>query len=163
MSPGVENWANMPVPQEEGCMSQNQNFENHARFYAPFHFFVAPVLLVNVVWSIVRAIRHVSFETIVSLLVALALFALAFTARVMALAVQDRVIRLEMRLRMQQLLPSELRARIPEFTVDQLISLRYASDAELPSLAQKVLDEKVTSRKAIKKMVRDWQPDLLRA
>lgn len=56
-----------------------------------------------------------------------------------------------------------LRPRIPEFTVDQLISLRFAGDAELPALAQRVLDEKLTSRNGIKKMVRDWQPDLLRA
>jgi Family of unknown function (DUF6526) len=144
-------------------MSQKQNFDNHARFYAPFHFFVAPVLLLNLVWSIVRLVRDVSFGTTVSMLVAMALFALAFAARVMALTVQDRVIRLEMRLRMEQLLPPNLRARILEFTVDQLISLRFASDAELPSLAQKVLDEKLTNRKAIKKLVRDWQPDLLRA
>lgn len=144
-------------------MSQDQNFENHARFYPLFHFVVAPIFLLNIVWSIVRVIRHISFETIVSLLVAVALFLLAFTARIMALTVQDRVIRLEMRLRMQEVLPSDLRARIPEFTVDQLISLRFAGDAELPVLAQRILDEKLTSRNAIKKMVRDWQPDLLRA
>ena len=144
-------------------MSQKQNFENHARFYPPFHFVVAPILLLNVVWSVVRVTRTFSFATIASLLVAIALFLLAYVARTMALTVQDRVIRLEMRLRMQDVLPPELRARIPEFTVDQLISLRFAGDEELPALAQKVLDEKLTSRKAIKKMVRDWQPDLLRA
>ena len=144
-------------------MSQAQNFENHARFYPLFHYFVAPVLLFNVVWSIVRVIRHVSFATAGALLVALALFGLAFTARIMALTVQNRVVRLEMRLRMRELLPPELRARIPEFTVDQLIALRFASDAELPGLAQKVLDEKLTDQKAIKKLIRDWQPDLIRA
>lgn len=144
-------------------MGENQNFENHAKFFPLFHFVVAPILLLNVVWSIVRLIRHVSIDTIVSLLVAVGLFLLALTARLMALTVQDRVIRLETRLRMQQLLPVGLRARIPEFTLDQLVSLRFASDAELPSLAQRVLDEKLTNRAAIKKLVRDWQPDLLRA
>ena len=144
-------------------MSQNQKFENHARFFPLFHFVVAPILMLNIVWSIVRVVRHVSFETIVSLLVAVALFLLALTARLMALTVQDRLIRLEMRLRMEQQLPLSLRARISEFTVDQLISLRFASDSELPLLAQKVLDEKLTRRKEIKKMVRDWQADLLRA
>lgn len=144
-------------------MSQRQNFENHARFFPLFHFVVAPILMLNIVWSIVRVTRHVSFDTIVSLLVAVALFLLALTARLMALTVQDRVIRLEMQLRMRQQLPPDLRGRIPEFTVDQLISLRFASDAELPSLAQKVLDEKLTRRKEIKRMVRDWQADLLRA
>jgi dolichyl-phosphate-mannose--protein O-mannosyl transferase len=144
-------------------VSQNQNFENHARFVPLFHFVVAPIFLLNIVWSIVRVIRQVSFESVVSLLVAVALFLLALTARLMALTVQDRVIRLEMRLRMQEQLPPELRARIHEFTVDQMISLRFASDAELPSLAQRVLDEKLTNRTAIKKLVRDWQPDFLRA
>lgn len=144
-------------------MSQSQNFENHARFVPLFHFVVAPIFILNIVWQIVRVIRHFSFDTVVSLLVAVALFLLALTARIMALTVQDRVIRLEMRLRMQEQLPGDLRARIPEFTVDQLISLRFASDAELPALAQKVLDDKLTNQKAIKKLVRDWQPDLLRA
>jgi len=77
--------------------------------------------------------------------------------------VQDRVIRLEMRLRMLQILPAELRPRVPEFSVNQLVALRFASDAELPALAKKVLDEKLNDRKAIKKMIREWEPDFLRA
>jgi hypothetical protein len=68
-----------------------------------------------------------------------------------------------MRLRMQQLLPAEIRPRIPEFTVGQLVALRFASDAELPDLARKVLQDKLTDRKAIKQLVRDWQPDFVRA
>jgi hypothetical protein len=66
-------------------------------------------------------------------------------------------------MRLQQVLPVGLRPRIPEFTVGQLVSLRFASDEELPALAQKVLDDKITDRKAIKQMIRNWQPDLLRA
>ncbi|HXU19154.1 MAG TPA: DUF6526 family protein, partial [Verrucomicrobiae bacterium] len=69
----------------------------------------------------------------------------------------------EMRLRMQQLLPPDLTPRIPEFTVSQLVALRFASDAELPDLARRVLQENLTERKAIKAMVRNWQPDHLRA
>lgn len=144
-------------------MSQVQNFENHTKLVPAFHFFVLPVLLLNVIWSVVRLVRGFSFGTIVSVLVAIALMLLALTARMFALTVQDRVIRLEMRLRMHQALPQDLRGRISEFTVGQLVSLRFASDAELPALARKVLDEKLTDRKTIKKLVRDWQPDLLRA
>jgi hypothetical protein len=144
-------------------MSDAQNFENHAKFLPPFHFFVAPVLLINVVWCIVRVIRAFSAGSVMALLVALALLVLAFVSRIMALTVQDRVIRLEMRLRMQQLLPAELRARIPEFATSQLVALRFASDVELPELARKVLQDNLTDRKEIKKMVRDWQPDFLRA
>jgi hypothetical protein len=144
-------------------MSEVQSFKNHARFVPAFHFFVAPVFMLNIVWSVVRVVRSFSFGTIVSLLVAIALFVLAFTGRIFALTVQDRVIRLEMRLRMQQTLPPDLIPRIPEFTVSQLVSLRFASDAELPDLARKVLQENLTERKEIKSLVRNWQPDHLRA
>ncbi|HEV3481650.1 MAG TPA: DUF6526 family protein [Candidatus Acidoferrales bacterium] len=144
-------------------MSEVQSFKNHAKFVPVFHFFVAPVFLLNIVWSVVRVVHSFSLGTIVSLLVAIALFLLAFTARIFALTVQDRVIRLEMRLRMQQALPPDLTPRIPEFTVNQLVALRFASDAELPDLARKVLQENLTERKAIKALVRNWQPDHLRA
>jgi hypothetical protein len=98
-----------------------------------------------------------------SLFVAVALVLLFFFARIFALRVQDRVIRLEMRLRMAQVLPADLRGRINEFTVNQLCSLRFASDAELAELARKVLDEKLDDRKSIKKMIRNWEADWLRA
>ena len=140
-----------------------QNFENHAKFVPAFHFFILPFFLFNLVWSIVRAVRFFSAESVISALLALALVLLALYARMFTLAVQDRVIRLEMRLRLQQLLPQELRPRIPDFTIDQLIALRFASDAELPGLARKVLDEKLAERKAIKKLIQNWKPDYQRA
>ena len=99
----------------------------------------------------------------VALLLAIALVLLFFYARVFALTVQDRVIRLEMRLRLTQLLPADLQSRVNDFTVAQLVGLRFASDQELPDLARKVLEEKLTDRKVIKQLVRHWQPDLLRA
>ena len=144
-------------------MNKVQNFENHAKFLPPFHFFVAPILLINVGWCIYRVIHAFSAGSVIGLLVALALLVLAFTARIMALTVQDRVIRLEMRLRMAQVLPPDLRARIVDFSAGQLVALRFASDTELPELARKVLQDNVVDRAAIKKMIRDWQPDVLRA
>jgi hypothetical protein len=144
-------------------MSQTQSFENHAKFVPTFHFFVLPVLLINAIWSIYGAAHSFSVGSVRSMFVAVALFLLAGTGRTATLAVQDRLIRLEMRLRMQQVLPADMRLQIPEFTVSQLVALRFASDAELPELARKVLQDKVTDRKAIKKMIRDWQPDLARA
>ena len=81
----------------------------------------------------------------------------------MVLKVQDRVIRLEERLRYERVLPADLKPRIGEFTVSQLVSLRFASDAELPALARKVLEEKMNERKAIKRMVKTWRPDYSRA
>lgn len=144
-------------------MSETQNFQHHARFFPPFHFVVMPILLVNLVWCIYRVVRAFSAGSVISLLVAVALIFLALSARVMALRVQDRVIRLEMQLRMQQVLPVDLRSRIGEFTVSQLVALRFAGDGELPDLARKVLQDKITDRKVIKQLVRDWQPDFQRA
>jgi hypothetical protein len=95
--------------------------------------------------------------------VAAALIMGFLSARMFALTVQDRVIRLEERLRYQRLLPADLQPRIGEFTVNQLVSLRFASDAELPALARRVLDEKMNERKAIKQLVKSWRPDYLRA
>lgn len=140
-----------------------QNFQNHAKFVPAFHFFVLPVLLINVGWSVYYAVKYFSVGTAFAVLVAVALLLLALQARMFALAVQDRVIRLEMRLRMQQLLPADLKPRIVEFAPAQLISLRFASDAELPELARKVLADNVTDRTTIKKMVQNWQADELRA
>ena len=93
----------------------------------------------------------------------MALILLFFLARVMALTVQDRVIRLEETLRMRALLPADLHARIGELTVKQIVALRFASDAELPDLARQVLDGKLQDQKAIKKMVRQWRADHQRA
>jgi uncharacterized membrane protein YbaN (DUF454 family) len=142
---------------------KTQSFENHAKFVPAFHFVAVPILVINLGWSIYRVAHAFSVESVIALLVAVALVIVAFAARVFALTVQDRIIRLEMRLRLQQVLPADLRTRIPEFTVGQLVALRFASDAELPELARKVLQDKLTNRKVIKKMVRDWQADFLRA
>ncbi len=117
-----------------------QNFENHTKIVPAFHYFVLPVLGINLIASIVHLVRAFSLATAFSVLVAMALIVLALCARIFALTVQDRVIRLEMRLRLMQLLSAELRPRIPEFTRDQLVALRFASDAELPTLARNVPD-----------------------
>jgi hypothetical protein len=148
-----------------------QNFSNHMKLVPAFHFFVIPVLLLNVIWDIVSMLRisgHSAISLtvlagfIVSILVSIALLVLAFLARIFALGVQDRVIRLEERLRYDRLLPDDLRPRIGEFTINQLVALRFACDAELPVLARKVLDTKMNERKAIKQIVQNWRPDYQR-
>jgi hypothetical protein len=144
-------------------MLMEQNYKNHVRLVPIFHYFVLPVLLINFVWSVRVAGHDFSADTVIAAVTALALILLAFSARRFALTVQTRLIRLEMQLRMQQVLPADLRARILEFQPGQLVALRFASDAELPELARKVLDEKLTDQKAIKLMIRDWQGDFLRA
>ncbi len=140
-----------------------QSYENHTRNVPAYHFVAFPIFFTNVVWSAYRAIVSFSFESVLALLLAIALVLLFFFARVFALTVQDRVIRLEMTLRLTQLLPADLQSRVNDFTVAQLVGLRFASDQELPDLARKVLEEKLTDRKAIKQLIRHWQADLLRA
>jgi len=140
-----------------------QNYKNHARVVPAFHYFALPVLAANVVWTVVRLVRHPSVDAGMSTLVAVALVVVALYARGFALTVQDRVIRLEMRLRLRDLCPPDLVGRIPEFSRAQLVALRFAGDAELPTLARKVLDDRMEDRKAIKLMIRNWEADHFRA
>jgi|SRR5215472_3250217 len=141
-----------------------QNYANHVKWVPAFHFFAMPVLLLNLGESIYRLFgRGLSFGAVVDVLTAAALAALLFLARLFALRVQDRVIRLEERLRMERLLPADVKPRIEEFTSAQLVGLRFASDGELPELARKVLSDKIQGTKAIKLMVRNWRADYLRA
>jgi hypothetical protein len=124
-----------------------------------FHLFVVPVLVLNLVWQARPLVAAPSLATAAPALVAAALVGLAFAARIFALTVQDRLIRLEMRLRLQQVLPLGLHPRIPEFTINQLVAMRFASDGELPELAQRVLLDRIDNRKTIKKMIRQWEAD----
>ena len=142
--------------------NQGQNFANHTRLVPPFHYVALPILLLNFIWSVRGLFNGMTFDAILSVLVAVALIILALFARVFALKAQDRVIRLEMRLRMRDLLPEDLRERINDFTPTQMVGLRFASDAELPELARKVLDENITKSTPIKKMITDWQGDCFR-
>jgi uncharacterized protein DUF6526 len=141
-----------------------QSFQNHTKWVPPFHFFVLPVLLINIGFQIYWCVKTwITINGVLSVLVAAALFVGIGTARGMALKVQNRVIRLEERLRFERVLPPELHPRIGEFTIDQLVALRFASNAELPELARKVLDEKIVERKAIKQLIKTWRPDFARA
>ena len=140
-----------------------QTFENHARILPVFHYVAFPLLAINVFFALYQAVTAFSWANLVAFGLAVGLILLFFLARVMALTVQDRVIRLEETLRMRALLPADLQPRIGEFTVKQLVALRFASDAELPELARQVLDGKIEDQKAIKRMVREWRADYQRA
>ena len=140
---------------------QEQNFKNHARFVPAYHYVAGPILLVNLVWAVL-GLADPSFQAAREVLVAVALVILFLYARVFALRAQDRVIRVEMRLRMRELLPDDLQGRIDEFTPTQLVGLRFAGDAELPDLARKVLDENIAAATPIKKLIRDWRGDYYR-
>jgi hypothetical protein len=140
-----------------------QTYKNHTRLLPAFHFFVIPVLLLNFVNDIRHLWRYPSEGAAFAAVVGAALLMLAFLSRVQAVTVQDRVIRLEMRLRLRQVLPTELHGRINDLTHGQLVALRFAGDAELPDLVREILEGKLQTGKQIKQRVKNWQPDWLRA
>jgi uncharacterized protein DUF6526 len=140
-----------------------QSFASHARWVPPYHFFLSAILIVNFAWCVYRAIVAFSWPTLLSALMGFAFLLMFVYMRTFPLAVQDRLIRLEMRLRLDRVLPAELRPRVPELTVPQLVALRFASDAELAELVREVLDRKVARARDIKQKIRDWQADHQRA
>ena len=140
-----------------------QTFENHARVLPAFHYVAFPLFAINFFFTLYQVVTDFSWARLVAFGLAVALILLFFVARVMALTVQDRVIRLEEQLRMRALLPTDLQPRIGDFTVKQLVALRFAGDDELPALARKVLDEKIQDQKSIKKLVQHWRADYQRA
>ena len=146
-------------------MPAPQNFKNHMRLNPPFHFFILPALLLNLIFSIYATIHHWPEHRILFLwwiVMSLVLFMVAGISRSQTLRVQDRVIRLEERLRLHALLPAEDRAHINELSIKQLIALRFASDDELPALARKTLTQNL-ERKAIKQSIINWRGDYHRA
>lgn len=140
-----------------------QTYQNHRRFLPLFHFVTATILVLNLLWQIYLMFRFFSPGTVIGVLTAAALCSLFYYLRGFPLRVQDRVIRLEERLRLARLLPADLQPRIEELSTGQLVALRFASDEELPELVQRVLTDNIRSREAIKQMIRSWRADHLRA
>ena len=140
-----------------------QTFENHTRTIPAYHYFTLGLIAVNALWAIYRVATDFSVDRLMTLFAAVGLVMVAIFARTFALRVQDRVIRLEMRLRLAQILPADLRPRINDLSVSQLCALRFAPDAELPELTRRVLTDNIRDRKAIKRMVKNWEADVLRA
>jgi uncharacterized protein DUF6526 len=139
-------------------MADTQSFKNHTMFDPPFHFFLAPVGLGLLIASIWQVIKDPGWMTGIYVLVVVWLVVLVFKTRLYALKVQDRVIRLEERLRLAAVLPASLQPRISELSIDQLIALRFASDAELAGLVEKALGGN-WNRKQIKEAIKNWKPD----
>ena len=138
-----------------------QSYAHHTRWDPWFHFFVLPVFALAAIVAIVHAAMHFGHHPlhgVMLVIFALATLAAIFKIRLNALKVQDRVIRLEERLRLASVLPEPLRGRIPELTESQLLGLRFASDGELAGLVQRTLTEKLSSDD-IKKAIKTWRPD----
>lgn len=141
---------------------KSQNLRNHRRWFPLYHFFASPVTGLFFLHTLVVAVRTPTTSDWLKALYAAGLFAGILSARIMALAVQNRVIRLEMRLRLREVLSPALASRIRELRVKQLIALRFAGDAELPSLVERTLAGELKTPGEIKAAVTDWQPDFLR-
>lgn len=140
-----------------------QTYATHTRWFPPVHYFLLPLFLINFLGAVWAAFKSPSGSSLWAALIAFALVVFLFASRLMALAVQDRVIRLEERLRMREILPADLQPRIGELTREQLVGLRFASDGELPELVRRVVAGELKSLTEIKKAVTQWRGDYLRA
>ena len=139
-----------------------QTFANHTRLHAPFHFFVVPVMLINFIWSVVQFVRAPDLNSGWWIMVSLALLVLTFLVRLNPLKVQDRIIRLEEKLRYQQLLSSPVLQKAGTLGTGQMIALRFAGDDELEELVEAVLAGKLTKGVEIKRAIKHWRADTFR-
>lgn len=142
-------------------LSKPQTYANHGRLDPAFHFFVVPVLVINVLFRGVVAYHRRDLLTHWDIVVAIALLLLALIARMYALRVQDRVIRMEERIRIAAVASPATLARMDDFTIRQLVALRFAPYAELGQLADRTLAEQLTSQQ-IKQAIVNWRPDTYR-
>jgi uncharacterized protein DUF6526 len=140
-----------------------QSFQKHVRWLPAFHFFMIPVLLANFLNELRHLVAQQTLHTVWMVVFAAALLTMGFLSRIQALTVQDRVIRLEMRLRLRGLLPPDMHPMIDDLTHRQMVALRFASDAELESLVRDIRDGKLQTSKDIKGRIKNWQADWLRA
>jgi hypothetical protein len=139
-----------------------QSYANHVRRHAPFHFFVLPVISINIIWSIIYCFRYPGWSQGWWIVVSLALLVLTVMTRTYSLKVQDRIIRLEEQFRYQQLLPAELAQQARSLAIHQLIALRFAADEELAALVREVLSGKLTKPDEIKQKIKSWRSDTFR-
>jgi hypothetical protein len=143
-------------------MATTQSFANHTRWHPPFHFFIMPVMLINFIWAIVDFVKAPGRNSGWWVVVSLALALLTLFVRTNSLKVQDRVIRLEEKLRFQQLLSPALAQQCSTLTTGQIIALRFASDDELEGLVSAVLTGKLAASKDIKQAIKNWRADTFR-
>jgi hypothetical protein len=151
------------LPASARTPSPAQTYATHRRLFPIFHYVALPILIANVAVAVAHAIRRPSAWNAWVVVVALALVAGLVASRASTLMVQNRLIALEMRLRLAATLPPDLRARIPELRLRQLIGLRFAGDEELPALVERCLCGELPTAEAVKREIRDWRPDFLRA
>ncbi len=143
-------------------MERMQNYQNHTRWYPFVHFIISPLLAINLIWAIVCVLMEFEWFRVQYLLLSLILILMSFAARLQPLKAQDRIIRLEERLRYREVLSPELAAAATNFRASQVIALRFASDEELPDLVRRVIAGEISTSKEIKTAIKNWRPDHFR-
>jgi len=141
---------------------ESQNFANHTRWHPAFHFFILPVMLINFFWSVITFVKAPGKNSGWWIIVSLALLMLTVFVRTYSLKVQDRVIRLEERLRFQQLLSPALTQQTAALTEAQIVALRFAGDEELEELVNAAVAGKFTKTADIKQAINHWRADTFR-
>lgn len=143
--------------------SPQQSYANHRQFYPLFHFVVFPIFVINLLTQLWVLYRHPNRWSLWNVIVAAGLVLFTWTARTMILRVQDRLITFEERFRLQRILPEDLRNRVGELKTGQLIATRFCDDAEVPELCRAILNGEVKGREEIKRRIKNWRPDYMRA
>jgi hypothetical protein len=139
-------------------MSKTQNLKNHGRLDPAFHLFTFGVYLLNLVYAGFHLYRQPSLSSGWYLVLSIVVIIPILKLRMYPLKVQDRLIRLEERLRLQALAPQEWHPQIYRLSEDQLIALRFAADDEVVELAKQALEHNL-NRKQIKERIRNWRAD----
>jgi hypothetical protein len=143
-------------------MPQEQNYQNHTRWFPLVHFVIFPMLTVNLIWAIVCVVMEFDWFRLQYLLLSVAVVLVSLAARLQALKAQDRVIRLEERLRYRDVLTADLARMASGFRAGQMIALRFASDEELPGLVSRIASGELVTSKEIKMAIKNWRPDHFR-
>lgn len=143
-------------------MSEKQTYKNHVRWHAPQHFVLTPILLINFIYAIVRLVQEPNIDRAEFLLLSVGLLVMGVLVRINSLRVQDRLIRLEEKLRYEKVLPADLAAQSGNLSVGQINALRFASDEELTALVQRTLNGEFRKPDAIKRAITNWRGDYLR-
>ena len=140
-------------------MPEQQTYENHVRWYPLVHFFLFPLLILNFLYQAVRLYQEPSADRAVFTLLSFAFIGMVLAARTQALRAQDRVIRLEEKLRYKELVPAELASRASNLSAGQVIALRFAADEEVSELLRRACDNEFATTKEIKQAIKNWRGD----
>ena len=136
-----------------------QDFDHHAKMVPMYHYGAFGLVVVPLFYFAAITITGFSLERLMMTALAMGVILTGFFARIFPLGVQDRVIRIEERARLEGLLPEDLKGRIGEITTTQLVGLRFASDEEVAELTRRVLNGEFADRKSIKQAIQNWRAD----